>query len=50
MGKFIDYLSRLLMISPVIILGFKLGSVTLAISMLIVGVVLQMISRKIGKN
>jgi Na+/glutamate symporter len=46
----IDYLSRLIMISSVLIIGFKLNNVTIAISALIVGVILQTIYRKMKKD
>ena len=38
------------MISPALIIGFKLNSVTVAISALIVGAILQTIYRKMKKN
>ena len=48
--KYLNYLSRLIMISPVLIIGFKLSNVTIAISALIVGAILQTIYRKMEKN
>ena len=38
------------MISPVLIIGFKLNNVTVAISALIVGAILQTIYRKMKKD
>ena len=38
------------MISPVLIIGFKLSNVTIAISALIVGAILQTIYRKMKKD
>ena len=48
--SYIDYLSRLIMISPILIIGFKLNNVTIAISAFIVGVILQTIYRKMKKD
>lgn len=48
--KYIDYLSRLIMISPVLIIGFKLDNVTVAISALLIGVVLQTLYRKMERD
>ena len=38
------------MISPVLIIGFKLSNVTIAISALIMGAILQTIYRKMKKK
>ena len=38
------------MISPILIIGFKLNNVIIAISAFIVGVILQMIYRKMKKD
>ena len=46
----IDYLSRMIMISPILIIGFKLNNVTIAILAFIVGVILQTIYRKMKKD
>lgn len=50
MNKYVDYLSRLLMISPVLIIGFKLGNFNIAILPLIIGIVLRVTSKKINEN
>ena len=40
----------MIMISPILIIGFKLNNVTIAISAFIVGVILQIIYRKMKKD
>ena len=40
----------MIMISPILIIGFKLNNVTIAILAFIVGVILQIIYRKMKKD
>ena len=48
--KYIDYVSRFIMITPLLIIGFKLNNGTIAISALIVGAILQIIYGKMKKD
>jgi hydrogenase-4 membrane subunit HyfE len=48
--KYIDFLSRLIMVSSFLIIGFKLSKETIAISALLVGIILQIIYRKMKKD
>lgn len=50
MLKYIDYLSRLLMIAPVLIIGFKLDAATVSIFVLATGVLLRIIYSKMKKD
>jgi hypothetical protein len=48
--KYIDFLSRSIMVSSFLIIGFKLSKETVAISALLVGIILQIIYRKMKKD
>ncbi len=50
MLKYIDYLSRLLMIAPVLIIRFKLDVVTVSIFVLATGVLLRIIYSKMKED